>query len=153
MHDCRIHACVEQDLQLPELNRFACLMGALSVQVRAARLGPLVSDDDLFKVGVPDEAGDAAPNKQAQRQHLAQQPLTLSTDKRVWRQLLGQQPCCMVILDTANRAFAKLGTLDWHKLNRRAVKWCWGKLGWKAYMLQWCLDPFLFGALGSMYIT
>ena len=78
-------------LQLPEIDRRACMMSALYVQVRAAQLGLLLSDNNIFNLGVAlDFGGVAKPTGS----------LTLVTDKRVWREKLARHRCCVVILDT-----------------------------------------------------
>ena len=190
-------------LQLPEIDRRACMMSALYVQVRAAQLGLLLSDNNLFNFGVALEFGGS----------------TRVTDKRVWREKLAQQRSCVVILDTGHRRLVEPGAIDWFEQNKSCMKKWWKKLGWQAVhpsdyeevcrvwratwdinrlvdglrgahyclvagpvldqeqeivesrftnalfvrelcrvhedeeMLQWYLDTFLFGQLGTMYIA
>ena len=70
------------------------MMSALYVQVRAAQLGLLLSDNNIFNFGVALHFGVVAKPTGS---------FTLVTDKRVWREKLARQRCCVVILDTGSR--------------------------------------------------
>ena len=114
---------LNQVLQLPEIDRRACMMSALYVQVRAAQLGLLLSDNNLFNFGVAlDFGGVAKPTGS----------FTLVTDKRVWREKLAQQRCCVVILDTGSRTLEEPGAIDWHEQNKRCMTGWWYNLKWQA---------------------
>ena len=95
------------------------MMSALYVQVRAAQLGLLLSDNNLFNFGVAFEFGGVVKPTGS---------FNPVTDKKVWREKLARQPCCVVILDTGSRALKDPGAITKGEQNRTCMTKWWKKL-------------------------
>jgi hypothetical protein len=101
-------------LQLPETDRAGCIRDALYCQARAAQLGLLLSDNNLFNFGVADKRVvilDAGSRPLVKPGEITKNTMNIKAIKRWWRKLEWQSGDSCDFIE-AQRLWQLPGTLD-----------------------------------------